>query len=259
MIISQLQLTVFLLIFARIAGLFIMAPAFSARSFPTLGKGALITWITIVLWFVAPIDLKAIPATSLGFMISLASEVAIGFILGFVCNMIFIAVQAAGELVDVQMGLSVAQSFDPVFGATVTIIGKTFFYIALTLFFIINGHHLLLSIIHQSFRLLPLGVVPNFGSPKLVLDIVELGKTFWTIALQLSGPLLLLIFLSDFSFGIVSRVAPQVNVFMLGFQVKPSLGLLGLLFMLPLLMSYLTNLLGTMGEEMLKLMALMRM
>ena len=258
MILTQLQLTIFLLIFARIAGLFIMAPAFSARSIPSLGKAALITWISIVLWFVAPVDLKAIPATSLGFMIALASEVAVGFILGFICNMIFVAVQAAGELVDVQMGLSVAQSFDPIFGSTVTIIGKMFFYVALTMFFIINGHHLLLSIIHQSFRLLPLGVVPNFASPRLVMDIIDMGKTFWMIAMQLSGPLLLLIFLSDFTFGIVSRVAPQVNVFMLGFQVKPSLGLLGLLFALPLFVKYVTNLLGVMGEEMLKFMAILR-
>jgi flagellar biosynthetic protein FliR len=259
MIISQLQLTVFFLIFARLAGLFIMAPAFSARTIPTLGKAALITWISIVLWFVAPIDLKAIPSTSLGFLIALVSEVAVGFTLGFICDMIFIAVQAAGELVDVQMGLSVAQSFDPIFGSTVTIIGKMFFYIALTMFFIVNGHHLLLSIIHQSFRLLPLGAVPNFASPQLVLDLIELGKTFWLIALQLSGPILLIIFLSDFTFGIVSRVAPQVNVFMLGFQVKPSLGLLGLLFLLPLFVTYLSNLLGVMGEEMLKAMAIMRL
>lgn len=259
MIISDLQLTVFFLIFARIAGLFIMAPAFNARTFPTLGKAALVTWFSIVLWFVSPIDLKMIPSSTLGLMIALASEVAIGFVLGFICNMIFLAVQAAGEMVDVQMGLSVAQSFDPVFGSSITIIGKMFFYIALTMFFIVNGHHLLLSILHQSFRLLPLGAVPNFASGKLVLDLLELGKTFWMIALQLSGPILLLIFLSDFTFGIVSRVAPQVNVFMLGFQVKPSLGLLGLLFALPLFVSYLTNLLGVMGEEMLKFMAIMRL
>jgi flagellar biosynthetic protein FliR len=258
MILSVNQLTVFLLICARLSGIFIMAPFFNSRSIPSLGKAALIIWISTVLWFVVPVAPQNIPLTPTHFLLALLAEVTVGFLLGFICNIIFMAVQSAGELMDMQMGLSVAQTFDPTFGAQVTIVGRFVFYAALTTFLIVNGHHFLLSVFHQSFRMLPLGGLPNFATPKLTLQLIELGKVFFTIALQLAGPIILLIFLSDFAFGIVSRVAPQVNVFMLGFQVKPALGIIGILFTLPLLVKHIANLLEKMGEEMLKLLVFLR-
>jgi len=258
MIISEGQLFVFILVLARISGVFTMAPVFSTRSFPGIAKTAFAIWISFVLWFVIPVNPNLIPKTLADFFVCMLAEVATGFLIGFVCNIIFIGVQAAGEIIDIQMGLSVAQAFDPVFGSSVSIVGRLFFYATLTTFFAINGHHLLLSVLHQSFSLLPLGTIPNLTSPKLVVQLMELGKTFWTIAIQLAGPILLIIFLSDFAFGIVSRVAPQVNVFSLGFQVKPMLGLIGILFCLPILVAHISSLLELMGEEMLKLMVALR-
>jgi flagellar biosynthetic protein FliR len=257
MIITISQLAVVSLIFARIAGVFIEAPLFSSRTFPTQIRTALAIWIAAVLWFVVPVA-KDIPLKPEIFLVCLVSEVVLGFLIGFVCNILFTAIQAAGEIMDLQMGLSVAQALDPVFGSNISVVGRLMFYLSLMIFVTINGHHMLLSGLHQSFVAIPAGAPLNIFNGKLTIQLLDLGKEMWLIAIQLSAPVVLLIFISDFTFGIVSRVAPQVNVFMLGFQVKPALGLFALLLSLPLLTRYIANLVEKMGVEIVRLVAILR-
>ncbi len=258
MVVSNFQIEVFMLVLARILGMFIMAPLFSARSIQMMGKLAIAVWASAVLWYVVPIVPELLPTTAIGLFVALTTEVIIGFLIGFLTSIIFLGVQSAGEIMDLQMGLSVAASFDPIFGASISIIGRMCFYIALTVFLLSNGHHMLLSAIHQSFTVFPPGSPINLTSPMLVTQMMSMFTMFWTIAIQLAGPIVLMIFLCDFAFGIVSRVAPQVNVFQLGFQVKPSLGLIGLLFTLPLLAKHVSALLGTMLEQIYKLLSALR-
>lgn len=248
MIISLGQLVVFFLILARIAGVFLQAPIFNSRSFPFFAKTAVCVWTAIVLWFVTPVH-GALPETLPALVLALIFEVAIGFVIGFTCNIIFLAIQAAGEIMDLQMGLSVATALDPVFGSVISVIGRLAFFTALIVFITADGHHLVLAALHQSFTALPAGKMANFSSPLLAQQMIQLGSTLWFTAIKLAAPAILLIFISDFSFGIVSRVAPQVNVFMLGFQVKPSLGLLGLLMSLPFMVKYINKLIEFMAEQ----------
>jgi flagellar biosynthetic protein FliR len=248
MVITLQQLVVFFLILGRIAGVFLQAPIFNSRSFPFFAKTAIAIWLSIVLWFVTPLH-QILPDSLLAFILALIFEVAVGFIIGFICNIIFIAVQSAGEIMDLQMGLSVATALDPVFGAVISVVGKLAFFLALIIFITADGHHLILSALHQSFTALPVGKLANFSSPNLAMQVIELGSTLWMTAIKLAAPVILIIFLSDFTFGIVSRVAPQVNVFMLGFQVKPSLGLIGILFSLPFIVKYINRLIEFMAEQ----------
>ena len=201
-----------------------------------------------MLWFVTPIH-HSLPDNIFALILALAFEVAIGFVIGFICNIIFVAVQSAGEVMDLQMGLSVATALDPVFGAVISVIGRLAFFTAIIVFITANGHHLIFSALNQSFTVLPAGKLANFTSPHLAMQIIELGSALWITAIKLAAPAILLVFISDFTFGIVSRVAPQVNVFMLGFQVKPSLGLLGILLSLPFIVKYINKLIGVMMEH----------
>lgn len=257
MIISLAQLEVFFFVIARIAGVFIQAPVLSSRSFVTPAKIAFILWVSIVLWFVVPVS-SPLPTTLLSFFTIIVAEVALGFLIGFVCSLLFIALQAAGEIIDMQMGLSVAQALDPVFGAVISIIGRLIFFTVLIAFISMDGHHMLLSAFHQSFTVLPAGKIGNFTSYNLFAQLSALGATLWLTAIRIAAPVVLLIFLSDFTFGIVSRVAPQVNVFMLGFQVKPMLGLFGLSLLLPFLVRYVGKLIEIMGSETIKLLAILK-
>lgn len=246
--ISVAQIEVFFFILARLAGLFIQAPLFSSRSFPFAAKTALVIWLSIILWFIVPYN-HNLPTTTVGFIFVLGAEVFLGFTIGFACNIILTAVQSGGEIIDLQMGLSVASALDPVFGSVISIIGRLIFFVALIIFISIDGHLMLLSAFHQSFTTIPAGTIANFFSDNLALQMLQLGADLWMIAIKIAIPTILLIFLIDFSFGIVSRVAPQVNVFMLGFQVKPIVGLLGIMVTLPFIVTFMEHLLEKMMQN----------
>lgn len=257
MIISLAQLEVFFFILARIVGVFFQAPLFSSRSFPAPAKIAFAIWLSIILWFVIPVS-PTLSGSLFSFLLALAGEVVLGFLIGFVCNVIFIAIQSAGEIIDLQMGLSVATALDPVFGAVISIVGRLTFFTALIVFILLDGHHLILSAFHQSFRAIPAGKVANFTTFGLASQLIGLSEMLWMTAIKIAAPVILLIFLSDFTFGIVSRVAPQVNVFMLGFQVKPVLGLFGIMMTLPFLVRYIDKLVEIMGQQLVQLMTVLK-
>lgn len=254
MVLTLPQIEVFLLILARVAGIFLEAPLFSARTIPGIVKMALAIWLTLVIWFIVPISPSiTLPQINLAFAFLLVKEIMVGFLIGFVCQLLFAAIQSAGDFIDLQMGMSIATALDPSTGAVSTILGRLCFFLGVIIFLITNGHHMLLSALYQSFRLLPLGAPINL-SGNVITQLILLGGSLWLIALQLATPALILIFLSDFSLGIVSRVAPQVNVFMLGFQLKPIIGLLALLFSLPLFIGFISLLTNQMMQEIIKLL-----
>jgi flagellar biosynthetic protein FliR len=250
MVITYPQIEIFLLILARVAGLFIDAPLLSAKSIPSPVKICLAVWISAVLWFVVPV--RYLPDSMTAFVFALCVEVFIGYIIGFVSSIVLQSAQAAGDILDLQMGLSVANVLSPTTGATSSITGTFIFLIALLIFLIVDGHHMVLAAIHQSFTAIPIISFIDFSKPNLLLQMLDLLKFFWISTIQLCAPMLLLIFLSDFAFGIVSRVAPQVNVFMLGFQVKPSLGLFGLMLLSPLLIRHMMVLISQTSSEIAK-------
>lgn len=250
MVISLPQIEIFLLILARVAGLFIDAPLLSAKSIPSMVKMALAVWISTVLWFVVPV--KFLPDSMTAFILAIVVEVFIGYTIGFVSSIVLQSAQAAGDILDMQMGLSVANVLSPTTGAMSSITGTFMYLIALIVFLMVDGHHLVLSAIHQSFVAIPIISFIDFSKPDLLLQMLNLLRFFWIATIQLCAPMLLLIFLCDFAFGIVSRVAPQVNVFMLGFQVKPSLGLFGLMLLSPLLINHMIALMGQLSTEITK-------
>ena len=255
MVISYLQIEIYMLILARVAGLFIDAPVLSAKSIPAFVKMGLAIWLSAIMWFVVPV--RYLPDSFPAFIFAILVEVFIGYIIGFVSSIILQSAQAAGDILDMQMGLSVANVLSPTTGQMTSITGTFMFLIVLVVFLIIDGHHLVLSALHQSFVAIPIISFIDFSKPDLLLQMLDLLRWFWIATIQLCAPMLLLIFLSDFAFGIVSRVAPQVNVFMLGFQVKPSLGLFGLMLLSPLLIQHMMMLIGQTSGEIAKTLTLL--
>jgi flagellar biosynthetic protein FliR len=255
MIIEFAQIEILLLIMARLMGVFFFAPVFNARSIAIPIKMAFVFWVSAVLWFIVPV--QNLPESMAGLILQLFIEFLLGALIGFVCDLLFLAVQAAGSIIDLQMGLSVASILDPQTGTSTTIIGNLSFFIALVLFLLLNGHHLIVSALQRSFQVIPIGSYLTINQNYLSI-LQEVGVEFWVIAVQLCAPAVILIFFSDFCFGIVSRIAPQVNVFMLGFQVKPSIGMFGLLLTLPFLAGYFQGILGKMSEFVSKLLLILR-
>lgn len=250
------QLEVFFLIFARIAGLFIRTPVLSGRGMPVLARASLAIFLTFILWFVVPLPLR-LPTSFLAFGLALVNEVILGFLIGFISYLIIATFQAAGEIMDLQMGLSVSKTLDPAFGVEISIIGRLTYMLGGVLFLVVNGHHLIFAAINTSFSLFPVATPLNY-SLGFINELVKVLSELWVVAIQLSAPVILMIFLSDFSFGLISRVAPQVNVFMLGFQVKPLIGAFVFLAVLPAFVSRATVLINQFLPKILTIFGFLR-
>ncbi|MFA5880286.1 MAG: flagellar biosynthetic protein FliR [Candidatus Margulisiibacteriota bacterium] len=218
MIITLSQVAVFFLIFARIAGLFQFSPVFNTKEIFLLGKTVLIFWISFSMVFVIPLPV-ALPDTALSFALALVTEVLVGACIGFVSQLLLIGLEFAGSMMDTQAGLSTASILDPSSGRTTTLLSKWVHWIAIIVFLMMDGHHMLLGSIFHSFKLIPIGAPVHFEKSAELL--MSMGTMIFQIALQYSASILLIVFLIDFCFGMLSRVAPQINVFQLGFQVKP--------------------------------------
>jgi flagellar biosynthesis protein FliR len=132
---------------------------------------------------------------------------------------------------DTQAGLSVASLLDPSTGQQTSILSRLVRTIAVLVFLLINGHHVVLGAMVQSFSVIPLTATLNLLEASRY--VTEIAVDIFTAGLQISAPILIVVFLIDFGFGLLSRVAPQVNVFQLGFQVKPIISLTVLISVIP--------------------------
>ena len=241
----------FALVLARIAGLFMTAPIFKTRSLFTLAKVAMMLWVTVLFWCVMPAPAH-LPASSFTFTLAILNELMIGLIIGFAADMVLVGLEFGGNIIDAQMGLSTGQTLDPTSGNSVTIMAQFLRWGGIMIFFIVNGHHMVLQGIARSFTLLPLGQPVNFTEASQY--IVSLAGSIFMIGTQIAMPIILVIFFMDFALGMISRVAPQVNVFQLGFEIKPAVGAVIFMLMTPYLFGSIAPLVAQRFENMLEVM-----
>ena len=247
MVVTAAQLEIFLLIIARIVGIFMTAPLFSDATVSRTFKTTFMFAIAFLLWFVIPFPDTRLPADMFLFILAAAQEFFIGYMLGMVTKIIFSGIEAAGDMMGAQMGLSVASMLDPATGRQSVVTARLLRWVVVIIFLAIDGPHFILTALYKSYDALPLLNVWNFSGAAQHLAVTA-GDIF-AIAVQLAAPILLVIFLLDFAFGLVSRVAPQVNVFQLGFQMKPALGSFIFMLMIPLLLERIVWLIGLMVEK----------
>jgi flagellar biosynthetic protein FliR len=150
-------------------------------------------------------------------------QVAIGLSLGFVIFLLFSAVQAAGELIDLFGGFTVAPAFDPLSNAQSSTFGRFYQLLATTLLFVINGHILLIRGFMTSFDAISVTgpTLEDFSS-----NLLQTLGLFFIAAIEIAAPLLAALFLAEVGLGLLARAAPQMNVFLIGFPIKILLTLL---------------------------------
>lgn len=225
------------------------APVFNSKSISSRIKIGIIFWLSISMMFVIPIP-RVVPEFSLQFLLLLISDVLIGVLIGLIANIVFAGASFAGSLMDMQMGMSVAQTFDPMVGAQVTIMERIMQFYTLLLFISLKGHHLLLGSVYESFKMFPIARTINFTYA--YLPVLDVAKQLFYMGMQVASPIVLVIFLLDFCLGVVSRVAPQLNVFQLGFQFKPTMGAYVFVLLLPILSDRVSSYLITINDQILK-------
>lgn len=226
--------------FARLVSFFSIVPFFGGASVPGRVKVATAMSLVVILY---PSLEATVPANHslgfgpLGFIALLAKEVLVGFTLGFIASLVFEAVQVAGRIVDFQRGSTMGELYAPQLQSNVSEIGQFKLQLAIVLFILIGAHRLFIGALLESYNSIPALGFPNFGagwSPAAEL-IVKLTASVLSIGLQLAAPALIALLLTDLFFGIINRVAPQVNVFFLSMPVKMLVGIIAILIVLPML------------------------
>jgi len=244
-------MVVFLLIMTRMIGVIVTAPVFSRKEFFTLGKLALTFWTSALLIYVVPAPVTP-PDTGLQFILMFMTEFLIGVMMGFIMDIFIVSIEFAGSLMDTQAGLSVSATLDPSSGRSLPLLSLLLKWTATMLFLSINGHHLVLSALMESYRLLPIGSPINFSRGALYL--VSTGADIFMIGVQISAPIMLVVFMIDFGFGMLNKVAEQVNVFQLGFQIKPIVSLTVFLATVPGVMSAVYRIMDLLTGRLMKLL-----
>lgn len=218
----------------RVLALMSTAPLLSHRAIPLRVKVALGVAIALVL---AP----HVQAPPLGDVLSgtglqlLATNILVGVLIGFSVRLVFAAVEVAGEIIGLQMGLSYAAFFNPASGQTQNPVSTFFFLVATLLFLAIDGHLLMIHALADSFRIVPLA--PGATTPLDPLAIARLGGEMFALGLALALPFLAVMLLTNVVLGVLARVAPQLNIFAVGFPLTLGVGLISLFLLLPYLQS----------------------
>lgn len=231
--------------FARLVSFFSIVPFFGGAAVPARVKVATAMSLVIILY---PSLAATVPENQtlsfgpLGFIALLTKEVLVGFTLGFIASMVFEAVQVAGRIIDFQRGSTMAELYAPQLQSRVSELGQFQLQLAIILFIAVGAHRLFITSLLESFQFIPALEFPKFApgwSPAAEL-IVKLTAAVLSIGLQLAAPALIALLLTDLFFGIINRVAPQINVFFLSMPVKMLVGIIVVLIALPILAQRMT-------------------
>lgn len=225
LIISQ-RIDIFLLVLARVSGIMQTAPLFSSQRIPAIIRVGLAALIALVVVIV-----RREPGTEVASLFHLAMMIAteflLGAILGFAVNLVVVAVQIAGQLIDMQMGFGIVNVLDPQTGIQVPLIGNFQYLLALLVLLGMDGHHLIISAIVKSYDFVPLGGMKIDAT--VTAFLVKLFCGMWVSAMKIGLPVTAALLVSDLALGIVARTVPQMNVFIVGLPVKIALGFVLLL------------------------------
>lgn len=219
---------------ARILALVSTAPVFGNRGIPRrirLGLGLALTMA------IAPLagPIPDVSPSSYEGLLVLIEQIVIGTAMGLAMRVVFAAVDAAGELIGLQMGLGFASFFDPQQGNNAPVISRFMVLLAVLFFLALNGHLLMISTLAQSFAILPIGT--GLFGPHAAYSLVSWGGQLFAAGLTLALPVVAALLITNLALGVLTRAAPQLNVFAVGFPITLLLGF----FMLALVLPYMTG------------------
>lgn len=238
---SAIDIQAFLLALLRTGGFVAAAPAVSHRFVPVPVKVGLSLALAWALMPQVASQLPAPPEHLASFAILGVRETLTGVVIGFVFSLLFAGLQAAGELVGLQVGFGLANVYDTTSEQQIGVLGQFQLILGMLLFFAMDGHHLMLRAFFDSYSVVGLdGLV--LGETGLD-SLLHLSSTLFVIAIKAAAPVLASVFLTEIALGITARTVPQMNIFVVGFPIKIGVGLFVLAGSLPLFASLVGKLL----------------
>jgi flagellar biosynthesis protein FliR len=238
------QISGYLLALLRATAWVFVMPPFAGRTIPQQVKVGFAAALALALG--PHLAAHEIPLETWPLLSASVLQILAGLALGFLGVIVFAAFQAAGELIDMFGGFSTASALDPISGVNANVFGRFYQLLATTLLFVIDGHLLVVRGFLTSFEAAPLATLSLASLAELLVDNFGL---FFLAAIEIAGPLLAALFLTEICLGLLSRSAPQMNVFILGLPLKLMLtiGLAGLA--IPMLPGALDSLLRPMVRQ----------
>ncbi len=229
--------TSFVMILFRVGSFLSALPMIGGRSLPGLIKVSLALAVSLVL--VPIVRMPPPPSTTSAWVVGLVGEMLIGWVIGLGSQLIFAAVDLGGEIMGLQMGFNIASVLDPTSNQPVPLIEQFYALLAILVFFGIHADHLVIQALVYSFGLLPpMAFTPN-GVP--MGSLVRTTGQLFVVGLQIAIPVTLVLLLANVALGILSRVVPQMNVWLMSFPVTIGLGLLVMGATLSLFIALLQN------------------
>lgn len=232
------SLTLFLYIVMRMSGFVLMSPLLGRSNFPGLYKAGFVLMLSVVTHS-AYLGETVMPGTALEFAVKLLLELSVGAAFAVIMQFFFYIPEQAGEIVDTQMGMSMARTYDAGSQSSMTSTATLMNMLAILLFFAANGHITLLRILVTSGEVVPYGAAAMGDA--VANRVVELFAECVLLAIKLSLPILATELMGQVGMGILMKVIPQINVFAINIELKVIIGLAMLLLMLAPFSEYLLS------------------
>ncbi|HAZ06284.1 MAG TPA: flagellar biosynthetic protein FliR [Acetobacterium sp.] len=232
------QYLIFLLASCRTAGVIFFNPIFGRNSVPSIVKVGLSLAIAMFAVFELGTT-QVIDYSAIEFIGAMLQGFIIGIVIGFIMTLFLSVFQLAGEVIDMQMGLSMASMYDPATKANISVTGNLLTAMYVLIFFISNAHLALFTVVIKSFQVIPLGL--GQVSEQVAVFFIELMYYIFIYAVQVAIPILVTEIVSEFAVGILMRLVPNINVFVINIQIKIIIGLVVIFTIIPALASFMTK------------------
>lgn len=249
------RIDIFFLILARVSGIFTTAPIFSSRNLSVQLKAGLSGIIALIILPIIPVQEVHLATNLWSYAFMIAGELLLGLAIGFIAGFVFAAIQTAGGVMDMQIGFSMVNVIDPLFGTPVPLVGNFKYMLALLVFMATNSHHYVLEALVGSFKAVPLG---NAGlSNQAVEMVIALGSTMFFTALKIAIPVTGSLLVAEIVLGLMARTVPQMNVFVVGVPGKIFFGLIMLIVTIPIFVFLLDGMFNQNYHELLRILSVM--
>lgn len=250
---SENEILLFVLAFLRITSLVATFPIFGIQSVPNSAKVLLSLVLGIVLFpSIRTFNSHFLANLSSGFMWLALREVLIGIILGSIARLYFMSINVAGQIMSSSLGLQAAQMFNPQMGAQSNTLEQFHVTLAILLFLGFDGHHVLLTAMNESFRIIPMSFdMLKFEGVKMA---ALMGSDILALGLKISGPIVVSLFLAQVSMGVIGRVVPQINVLVTSLHLTIIIGLFVIFVTLPFFLEGVHEMEREMGEHLFQIM-----
>jgi len=239
---------VFLLIFVRITGLFVVSPVFGRRNIPAYYKVGFSFLVAVILVQVLPVpDLREY-SSLLSFILLVVKEFVLGLVLGYISYLITSSIYFAGQIIDMHIGFGMVNVFDPLTNIQIPVTANFYYIIATLMILAIDGHHLLIYTLCDSFSLFPIESRMVIGE-SMVDYIVNITTSVLTVGFKIAAPITAAVLITDVALGIIAKAVPQVHVFIVGLPLKILVGFVVMAVTITAFRSVVHVLMGGMHEE----------